>query len=153
MTMQDYDLTAASCVMPVDHIRPCYIWVEYTSDEWSVDVRLSTTKNKTSLVVVKFLPVNGRPLQWHTPRLFLHCLQAPQTSWLIPHTLLTPCGKLQDCSRTARQETKDIKWNKWSLALQRNNIYQTFMNLMCRAKATHSPFLSVWLNRKLTLSK
>lgn len=106
MTMQDYDLTAASCVMPVDHIRPCYIWVEYTSDEWSVDVRLSTTKNKTSLVVVKVLPVNGRPLQWHTPRLFLHCLQAPQTSWLIPHTLLTPCGKLQDCSRTARRDKR-----------------------------------------------
>lgn len=58
---------------------------------------------------MKFLPVNGRPLQWHTPPLFLHCLQAPQTSWLIPHTLLTPCGKLQDCSRTARQETKDRK--------------------------------------------
>jgi len=63
---------------------------------------------------VKCLPINGRPLQWRTPPLLLHCLQAPQTSWLMPHNLLTPSGKLQDCSQTAQRDKRHEVEQKWS---------------------------------------
>lgn len=151
MTMAN--LTAANCVMPVNHIGPCYIWVEYTSDEWSVDARLATTKNKKKFCSCEILTgkwsstavtysTTVPPLSTSTTDVMTHTPHSADSLWQ------TPGLQSDSTTRDKRQKVK-----KFSLALQRNNKSQTFMNLMCRAKASHSPFLSVWLNRKLTLSK
>lgn len=57
-------------------------------------------------------------------------------------------------SRTAVRQQDNRQKTKWKkINSTAKTTSQTFMNLMCRAKATCSPVLSVRFNRKLTLAK
>jgi len=85
------------------------------------------------------------PLSTSTTDVMTHAPQSVDPQWQTP-------GLQPDSTKRQKtwSGTKMIK--KWT-PLQRNNNSQTFMNLICRAKATCSPVLSVWFNRKLTLAK